>query len=180
MILVFSRMWCNLITSDPGKYAYFPGCDSVLTSKLANQYRERYFVICTWRALLWCVNSTKNKYMYSKEQEQQRNRVLTAKSALLSITMRTTSNHSWSPQNLATRPHAWQSCASSTWIGQKACGVLDGSWPSTRCFFHFAAFLFANHSAFSSLFSTSESSSSLSVVYSATTLQPSSDQSTIH
>lgn len=78
------------------------------------------------------VNSTNNRY--SKEQKQQRSRVLIAqraKTTILSITMRTTTNHSWSPQDLVTRLHAQWSCASSSLIGHKACAPLDGSWLDT-------------------------------------------------
>ena len=72
------------------------------------------------------VNSTKNRY--SKEQKQQRSRVLTAqrtKTTIHSITMRTTTKHSWSPQDLITRLHARRSCASSSWIGQRVCVPVD-------------------------------------------------------
>ena len=72
------------------------------------------------------VNSTKNRY--SKAQKQQRSRVLTAqktKPTILSITMRSTMNHSWSPQDLVTRLHARRSYASTSWIGQRVCVPVD-------------------------------------------------------
>ena len=76
------------------------------------------------------VNSTKNRY--SKEQKQQRSRVLTAQrtktTILNSITMRSTTNHSWLPQDLVTCLHARQSWTSSSWIGHKPCVPLDSSW----------------------------------------------------
>ena len=92
--------------------------------------------------------------------------------------MRTATNHSWSPWDLVTRLHPRRSCASSSWIGHKACAPEDDSL-LTHLFFHFAAFISADCAAFCSLFSPSEWSASSSAWYSATTFQPSSDRSAI-
>ena len=65
---------------------------------------------------------------YGKEPNQQRSRVLTAqrtKSTILCITMKTTTKHSWSPQDLVIHLHARRSCASTSWIGQRVCIPVD-------------------------------------------------------
>ena len=114
-----------MIASHFGKYSYFPGWGSAVTTKLDNLYSERYFEAYT-ESFMPSVSSTKNRY--SKEQKQQRSKVLIAQRArttILSITMRTTTKHSRSPQDLETRLHARRSCASTSWIGLRVCVPVD-------------------------------------------------------
>ena len=83
-------------------------------------------------------------------------------------TMRPTTKQSWSPQDLIIHLHARRNCASTTWIGQSVCrcGLLgiDMSF-----FYTLWLFLPAHCFAFYSLFSSSETSASSSLLFSATT-----------
>ena len=78
------------------RYSYFPGSDMIwmLRSKLANQYRERSFWICMQWAVLCLVFIVQRAD--TAGSKKQRSGVFTAqraKSTILSITMRTTTNY---------------------------------------------------------------------------------------
>ena len=92
--------------------------------------------------------------------------------------MTTTTNLFWLPRHLITRLHAWWSCASSSWIGRKACTLEDSSRLDTH-FLLLHGFPFRRLLCLFQPLSFLESSASSSALYSATTLHPSFDWSAI-
>ena len=78
----------------------------MVASKLANQYENSSLNLHA-KVFMSSVDSTESRY--SKEQKQQRSSVSTeqrAKISILSVAMRTTTNHFWSPRDLVTLWHA--------------------------------------------------------------------------